>query len=299
MSIEAITYAKTLKGMKPGERLTLFIIAENTFNDTGKCKIGNAELAYQTGSGLRSVVRYIQALAAGGFIKISKQPRATGGSSFAHMELVGFVEWLAGIRNPKVPTVAFSAPEAKPESAKSVTRKCQQVALSNKTVLQSVQDADQPKNAPTFREGASDWLIPSVGTDVIPGAVEALTTKRHPTAGIESGKRLPFTADVLFKIGQMCVPREALIAEFYERTKRMRVRDPSAYLLRMAREQRAKLDGVSVETVEAMYSHDRERRAEAMAAEVDPEPDLKAKAAAARTRNGAALVAALRKRVHA
>lgn len=130
MSIEAIAYAKTLRGMKPGERLLLYVIAENTFNDTGKCRIGSDELAFQMGVSIRTVHRYVAVVRDKlGLIKMDKQPKPDGGSSFAHIELVGFVQWLADIRKPKVTTVAVSD---KAESDNPDSRKCQQVSLSNK-----------------------------------------------------------------------------------------------------------------------------------------------------------------------
>jgi hypothetical protein len=114
--------------------------------------------------------------------------------------------------------------------------------------------------------------------------------------------RLAFTPGVLFEVRRLCVDLETLVKRYIEKTKGRRIKDPSAYLLRMAREVVAKRDGVSVGMVAMLTARDPKERAAAMAEAVGvkttaAEAELRhRKRMGAPSTNGAALVAALRAR---
>jgi hypothetical protein len=83
-----------------------------------------------------------------------------------------------------------------------------------------------------------------------------------------TGNRLPFTADVLKAIDILGLDVTALVERYVKRTAGRRIADPSAYLLKMARDEAAKRLGVSAAALEAAASRDRARRATAQAASV-------------------------------
>jgi hypothetical protein len=116
MSIDAITYAKTLDVDNPMSRLLLFIIAENTFNDTGECKVGQSVLAYETRAHERTVRRHLDKLGDEKVINVKVRPRAEGGRLNDAIELVGFLDWLRQTRTkPEPDNLAGSEPQAEPD----------------------------------------------------------------------------------------------------------------------------------------------------------------------------------------
>lgn len=104
MSIEAITYVKTIDlGDRENTtaRLLLQTLAEGTFNDCGFCKLSRDELAWQLRVSSKTVQRTIASLAdAPAFLKVHPRWKEGGGRLADQIELVGFVDWLDGIRNP-------------------------------------------------------------------------------------------------------------------------------------------------------------------------------------------------------
>jgi hypothetical protein len=80
--------------------------------------------------------------------------------------------------------------------------------------------------------------------------------------------RLPFTADVLKAIASLGLDVKSLIERYQERTAGRRIVDPSAYVLRMARDEAAKQLGVPVAALASLESRDRAERASALAASV-------------------------------
>lgn len=104
MSVEALAFAKRteLDGAESdGARLLFYVIAENTLNDTCLCKVGQAELRYQTRGSLRSIQRRIAAMEAEGKIKVARQGGEGKGRKPDHIEIVGFREWLKAQRSQK------------------------------------------------------------------------------------------------------------------------------------------------------------------------------------------------------
>jgi hypothetical protein len=99
VSIEAITYVKLLDlgELEGGNlRLLLYILAENTFNDSGLCKVGQQEIARQTRSSTRSVIRRLIALedAKSPIIERIARYLPEGGRKTDAIKLCGFSEWL-------------------------------------------------------------------------------------------------------------------------------------------------------------------------------------------------------------
>jgi hypothetical protein len=193
VSIDAITYAKTLDVDNPMSRLLLFIIAENTFNDTGLCRVGQAVLADETRASIRTVQRHVEKLKNEKVLRLRAQSKEGGGRDFDALELIGFLSWLKRARSPesepaksagsppetKRDKLAGSTPETKPDNLTGSppetepaklslwrvrTRHCWRVSykdnpVQEKTVLERGR-ARAPK--PSLRDiplGA-DWSLP-------------------------------------------------------------------------------------------------------------------------------------------
>ncbi len=80
--------------------------------------------------------------------------------------------------------------------------------------------------------------------------------------------RLPFTAAVLQEIGALGVDAAAIVERYRERTAGRHIADPSAYLLRMARDETAKRLGVPVTALVGTSSRNAGERSSARAAAV-------------------------------
>lgn len=100
MSVDAIAYVKTLDVDNPMSRLLLFIIGENTFNDTCLCKVGQQVLAEETRASDRTVREHLKKLEQAGVLIITPQPKSGGGRGYDAIEIVGFREWLGRNRPP-------------------------------------------------------------------------------------------------------------------------------------------------------------------------------------------------------
>lgn len=94
MSLDAISYSKRIAAPSPAAKLVLFIIAENTFNDSGMCRVGQRVLCEDTGLSESSVRRHLWSLERCGAIRIHIQPGCGAGRRPDAIELVGFLEWL-------------------------------------------------------------------------------------------------------------------------------------------------------------------------------------------------------------
>ncbi|WP_423416443.1 hypothetical protein RLW55_03175 [Hyphomicrobium sp. B1] len=87
--------------------------------------------------------------------------------------------------------------------------------------------------------------------------------KNSASAGTD---QVRFSEDVIREIETLGVDVESLIERFEHKTATQRIRDPNAYLLRMARDEVAKRNGVTVEQVKQSTSRGRAMR---IAAAVD------------------------------
>ena len=105
------------------------------------------------------------------------------------------------------------------------------------------------------------------------GAADLFTTARRAAAQaageraadeIASGQRLPFTSDVIRELTSLDVEVEALVERYRKRTRGRRIDDPSAYLLRMGRDQVAKTHGISVDALVKMASRNLAERGQAI-----------------------------------
>jgi hypothetical protein len=83
-----------------------------------------------------------------------------------------------------------------------------------------------------------------------------------------TGERLPFTTAVLAEIGALGLDAVAIVERYQRRTAGRRIADPSAYLLRMARDEAAKRLGVPANALVSLGSRNRAERACALAASV-------------------------------
>jgi hypothetical protein len=99
MSIEAISFAKSLDVKEPVSRLLLLIIGENTFNDTGLCKVGQKVLIDETRTSERTVRRHLRELVDKGVIKMHPKFKGNGTRDVDAIELLGFLDWLPATRS--------------------------------------------------------------------------------------------------------------------------------------------------------------------------------------------------------
>jgi hypothetical protein len=177
----------------PMSRLLLFIIAENTFNDTGLCRVGQKVLADETRASIRTVQDHIKKLKDAKVLRPRPQPKEGGGREFDALELIGFLRWLKRSRSPgsepaesagsggagepansaglggETKPAKSAGSEAKSKPAESATSRVQtrsylrfrykDIPVQEKTVLERGR-ARAPK--PSFRDiplGA-DWSLP-------------------------------------------------------------------------------------------------------------------------------------------
>ena len=146
-----------------------------------------------------------------------------------------------------------------------------------------------------FVEGGGERLIPFSGMD----AAGILDAAREQAARAELGiekDRLPFSPSALFEVKRLCVDLEALVKKYLEKTKGKCIRDPSAYLVGMAREAVAKRDGVPVGMVARLTSRDLEERKAAIVEATDGLAELKERNKKVRTPNGSRLAASVKAR---
>ena len=93
MSMQAINFAMTLPVDEPGPRLLLFVVAHHVNWKTGKMYVGQAELAEEVRSSVRSVRRWLIYLEQTGFITRAKCRDETGRQDYDEIELIGYLDW--------------------------------------------------------------------------------------------------------------------------------------------------------------------------------------------------------------
>lgn len=103
MSVEALAYVKTLDlGDCEKARLLMYVIGENTFNDTFVCRVGIEELAFQLRRDEKTVRRQLAALesrvtVAGvrrrAYVLRARRNGVDGGRRFDDIRLVGYKRW--------------------------------------------------------------------------------------------------------------------------------------------------------------------------------------------------------------
>jgi hypothetical protein len=121
-------------------------------------------------------------------------------------------------------------------------------------------EAHKEKNtiSPKDREKTkteSGFLFSVLGTD---GACDTIAALRGQAAQAERaacsvevacGERVPFTPEVLREVGALGLDVEALIERYQRKTFGRTIAEPGAYLLQMARDEAAKVRGVTPDTV--------------------------------------------------
>lgn len=271
MSIDAITYAKTLDVDNPMSRLLLFIIAENTFNDSGLCRVGQQVLAHDCRASERTVRTHLKKLDKATAIAIKAQPLPGGGRAPDTIELVGFLDWLRAVRGKPEPA-KFAGSKGGPNRQNRDTRTGKQVAGSNKNrTSRSVQDGNSP---PTHQPAARSAKNGFQKTDDALGEDGKLLIPLDHVVDLKadtSAKRLPFTPKTIAEVRMLCVDPAELIERYHaEVAKGLECRNPNGYLLRMARQAVERREGVSEAHVKAMVGKDHVKRAAFLAAEVEP-----------------------------
>lgn len=107
VSIDAIAYAKTIdldECESAQARLLLYVVAENTFNDSFVCTLDQTQLAYEAGrASVRTVRRHLESLEqAGVILRAERRHEATGARLPDAVRLVGYKRWYhANHRGPK------------------------------------------------------------------------------------------------------------------------------------------------------------------------------------------------------
>lgn len=106
MSVDAMSYVKSIEWDHRASWSLLLVIAENTFNDTGICRVGQSILAEESRSSERTVRNNLRILAEGEIIKITPCGDPNGGRLPDEIFLIGFLEWLSETRKRKSAKVA-------------------------------------------------------------------------------------------------------------------------------------------------------------------------------------------------
>lgn len=117
MSIEAIAFVKRLDlGRAKRASLLLYVIAENTFNDSFRCVLGHAQLGYEAGrQSVRTMSRQLKLLETNSIIRRRPRFNSEGGRTFDEIEIVGFREWYAA-NHPKRAQAAGAKPSNEPDA---------------------------------------------------------------------------------------------------------------------------------------------------------------------------------------
>lgn len=116
MSFEAIAYAKMIdlhdcEG--PAARLLVYVLAENTFNDTFVCRLCQEQLAFEARISDRSVRRHLDALEKAGILIRAKRRDASGNMLPDNIRLVGFKRWYHRDHGSRKRSVRAASPPAK------------------------------------------------------------------------------------------------------------------------------------------------------------------------------------------
>jgi hypothetical protein len=103
VSVEALAYVKMLDlGECEKARLLMYVIGENTFNDTFVCRVGIEELAFQTRINEKTVRRQLAALEARvsddgkrrrRYVLRARRNGVDGGRRFDDIRIVGYKRW--------------------------------------------------------------------------------------------------------------------------------------------------------------------------------------------------------------
>lgn len=101
-----MSYVKSIEWDHRASWSLLLVIAENTFNDTGVCRVGQSILAEESRSSERTVRNNLRVLEKGKVIEITPCGDPKGGRSPDEILLVGFLEWLSETRKRKSAKVA-------------------------------------------------------------------------------------------------------------------------------------------------------------------------------------------------
>jgi hypothetical protein len=143
-------------------------------------------------------------------------------------------------------------------------------------------------------QSSGDALIPFSSTDLEQAVEESAEREARAETGIREDVYLRVSTPAFRAVcHKLCVEPVPILKRFLEKTRGKKIRRQTAYLIRMAQEEAAALNGISVADLVASTDRDMGRRAAAMAAAVEPD-ELRRKSASARTPNGSALKAALK-----
>jgi len=140
--------------------------------------------------------------------------------------------------------------------------------------------ADEQKDEPSLHLPSLDFasdgvLTPYKKTIVSQEDYQSKKTKNNDDASLTDGAQqnptaqlgaTVFSPSVLRKIQDLGIDTGPLIERYFAKTKLKRVKDPSAYLLRMAKEAAADRDGVPVGVVDALVHGQPAEKAKALGA---------------------------------
>ena len=201
MSIEALAFAKQ-RDLGDAEsaqaRLLIYVIAENTFNDSFVCRLCQEQLAYEAGrAGERTIRRHLDALEAARII-IRKRPRDENGNMLAHViRLVGFKRWYRRDHDAPKKRYRAKSPPAKmaaglPAKMAADHRPLLAGTIDNRTskTLRSppTPSSDQATDAPAEPRGVISNRSPQAVPPAVPAAANGPPTATpFPVGSLQRG----------------------------------------------------------------------------------------------------------------
>lgn len=231
MSAQAYTYATTKDTGNTSLQFTLYVIANNCNNATGRTFASIKSLMRETKTKSdRTMRNYVKRLIDAGFLARHKRKRDNGGNTSDDLELVGYLDWLAGIETPVQPAriTGGVSPSKKP--------------------MQPARITGGPGSIPT-------------------GGIYLASIKKAENNRETAGNTTPVvSADTRRSVELMGVDLEELLAEMAR--KRERIRNPNSWLIAAAKRKASQTLGVSEAVVARMGSSDMKTRAQAMVAAV-------------------------------
>jgi len=239
----AYTFATTKDTGSIALQMALYVIAMHVNVETGKTYCGIKTLMREARvRSDRTMRNYIKQLEDRGLIKREKRFRANGGKSSDLIELVGFLEWRArdGITPPQVAGAAARITGGGPTAS--------QPAFVRQ---------DLPEGSGILLTGASGSL--ATGECYQSSNTNFNKDDAQAREGTDA-QVLPFASTTLQELYALGCDLDALIKRYQSRTKGRRIKDPSAYLLRMGREEIAKATGVTADEVKACSARNRGER---------------------------------------
>jgi predicted transcriptional regulator len=168
----------------------------------------------------------------------------------------------AALRNPTFKKTTFKKPTFKKTTRTRVIRSPLGISPSHSSIACTRSPACNADPCPIR---GTDDLAQEVG-EAQRATVQAEIAQC--SAEMARGERLPFTPAVLHELAGLGLDVDVVVEAYHTKTAGRHIRNPSAYLLRMGRDEAAKLHGVTPETLKKIATRDHKQRALELAAAV-------------------------------